>query len=165
MNMASKVEWDVTSAKVLVEELVTIYLVKIILLFYGTLSFITLLLFCIIYVGPLQNFSNKFSRTHFSPTVPSCRMLFIFLCFRPTFSQLFLTNHTHLSRCVHGMVQLRLVTCFRDSEFRADFSDLKHLVQTLRALEELRLKAANEKGISTRIHGCFRPSAYFELWL
>ena len=92
-------------------------------------------------------------------------MLFIFLCFRPTFSQLFLTNHTHLSRCVHGMVQLRLVTCFRDSEFRADFSDLKHLVQTLRALEELRLKAANEKGISTRIHGCFRPSAYFELWL
>lgn len=41
-------EWDVTSANVLVEELVTMYLVKIILLFSGSLSFITLLLFCII---------------------------------------------------------------------------------------------------------------------
>jgi hypothetical protein len=163
--MESKVEWDVTSSKELVEELVTMYLVKIILLFPGTLRFITLLLFCITNVGPLQNFSNNFSRTRFSSTVPNCRMLFIFLCFRPAFFQLFLANHTYLSRCVRGMVQLGLFTCFRDSDFRADFRDLKHLMQTIRALEEPRQKSANEKGTSTRSHGCFTPSAHFELWL
>ena len=81
------------------------------------------------------------------------------------FDQHFLSYFTYLSRCFHGMVQLRKVTCFRDSDFRADFSGLKHLMQTLRALEELRQKTANEKGTSTRCHGCFRPSAHFELWL